>query len=596
MRLQTEASRNSSSPGRSLSDISNGHSPAKRQGKIANGSTKSESIGSYMNGHSHQVRPIQTSFYGHDREEVTRIIIQGLTDLGYNEASKILSRESGFELEGPTVAAFRSAVLNGQWEEAEHLLFGSESSPESDGVSISNGSKKNWSPSRHGGGLTLAEGANHSEMLFWMRQQKYLELLEGRDLAGALAVLRQELTPLHQDGARLRALSSLIMCQTAEQLKYEANWDGAAGESRNHLLSELSRSISPSVMIPEHRLAVLLSQAKDNWIRNCLYHNTGSSPSLYVDHTCDRVDFPLRTILELRHHTDEVWFLKFSNDGTKLATTGKDSTIIVYETTHYKVLFTLTGHEAGGVCYIAWSPDDTKLISCGQIRDNSARLWDVRESTLITNVGEFTYAVTSAAWAPNGQTFLIGSQDASRALCVWNLNGDAVYQFQEEGLRVYDLAISPDGQRLVVLEETRILVFDFVTKEKLVEWRIDDVKLTSVTISADSRRMLVSMNESKIRLMDIDTGQILQGFDGNRQSNFIIRSSFGGAGEGFVVSGSEDARIYIWRTNGHLVEALEAHKPGCVNSVTWHPNDPTTFASAGDDHKVRMCVFLHISP
>jgi len=48
-----------------------------------------------------------------------------------------------------------------------------------------------------------------------------------------------------------------------------------------------------------------------------------------------------------------------------------------------------------------------------------------------------------------------------------------------------------------------------------------------------------------------------------------------------------DSKVYIWRTNGHLVEALDAHH-GCVNAVAWHPKDPRVFASAGDDHKVRM--------
>jgi hypothetical protein len=47
-------------------------------------------------------------------------------------------------------------------------------------------------------------------MMFWMKQQKYLELLERRELGKALTVLRQELTPLHQDVGRLHALSGYV--------------------------------------------------------------------------------------------------------------------------------------------------------------------------------------------------------------------------------------------------------------------------------------------------------------------------------------------------------------------------------------------------
>jgi len=190
---------------------------------------------------------------------------------------------------------------------------------------------------------------------------------------------------------------------------------------------------------------------------------------------------------------------------------------------------------------------------------------------------------------------------------------------QESNLRVHDLAISPDGQRLVVLLDTRILVYDFVSREKLWEWALgeqgEEMKGTSVCVSADSRRMLVSMNRNRIKLMGVDTGEVLQVFEGHRQVDYIIRSAFGGADENFVVSGSEgvliavsptptisaiegegradvwcvaDSQIFIWRTNGHPVEVLDAHKPGCVNAIAWNPRDPCMFASAGDDHRVRM--------
>lgn len=186
------------------------------------------------------------------------------------------------------------------------------------------------------------------------------------------------------------------MCPSAEDLKYQAQWDGAAGESRALLLSELSstssknavplianswaESISPSVMIPENRLAILFDQVKHGWISNCLYHNTASSPSLYIDHICHREDFPSKAVLELRHHRDEVWFLSFSHDGTKLATTSKDNTINIYETNSYKVLHHLDEH-GSGVTHVSWSPDDTKIVTCCTSSESSARIWDVKVST-----------------------------------------------------------------------------------------------------------------------------------------------------------------------------------------------------------------------
>lgn len=132
-------------------------------------------------------------------------------------------------------------------------------------------------------------------------------------------------------------------------------------------------------MIPDHRLAKLLDQVQRNQINECLYHNTAEVPSLYSDHHCDRDKFPLRTMLELDNHTDEVWFLDFSHDGSKLATNSLDRTVIIYETGTFNILHKLTNHEKE-VSFVSWSPDDTKLISCSH--DRKARIWDVEVGLL----------------------------------------------------------------------------------------------------------------------------------------------------------------------------------------------------------------------
>lgn len=131
-------------------------------------------------------------------------MIQSLEDLGYHAAASTLTRESGYEVESPAAAAFRSAVLQGEWADAERLLLGESSQ---DGEGESHDDDDDDGDYRHEGGLVLAAGADKKQMLFSLRQQKYLELLEERDLGAALMVLRQELTPLHKDVGRLHALS-----------------------------------------------------------------------------------------------------------------------------------------------------------------------------------------------------------------------------------------------------------------------------------------------------------------------------------------------------------------------------------------------------
>ena len=191
----------------------------------ANGTSK---LGSAKNGAS---KPrIPEKYFNHDREEVTRILIQALSDMGYHSAAQNVSESSGYELENPTVASFRTAILEGDWVKAEKLLDGTVPHGESD--------KSN------NGGLVLATGADRHVMRFWIRQQKYLELLERKEVDKALMVLRKEISALYQDDHKIPFLATLMMCSNEQDLRSKAGWDGANGRSRHTLLSELSSEFS----------------------------------------------------------------------------------------------------------------------------------------------------------------------------------------------------------------------------------------------------------------------------------------------------------------------------------------------------------------
>lgn len=135
-----------------------------------------------------------------------------------------------------------------------------------------------------------------------------------------------------------------------------------------------------------------------------------------------RKQFPCYTQQILTEHCNEVWFCKFSNDGTKLATGSKDTTVIVWhvemvislsgtqsinqsanwnsliaqflvqqETQQLKLMKTLEGH-AYGVSYLAWSPDDVYLIACGPDDCSELWLWNVQVQ-LISHKGRMDMRV-----------------------------------------------------------------------------------------------------------------------------------------------------------------------------------------------------------
>ncbi|KIH86936.1 WD domain protein [Sporothrix brasiliensis 5110] len=496
-----------------------------------------------------QVTRRPATYYGHDREEITRILIQALSDLGYNDAAENVSHSSGFALESPAVADFRRAVLGGDWDEAERLLLGatvegtepSDTSGQDDQSTTSpaNGQTASGAP-EDATGLLLIPGTNRDLMRFGIRQQKYLEYLEQSETAKALLVLRNELTPLYRDTQKLHFLSSLLMCHSPLDLKTRATWDGAYGQSRPHLLSELSRFISPSVMLPEHRLAVLLRQIKDYQVSGCVFHTSATSPSLYADHECDKSNFPSHMLYELDSNSGEVWHIRFSNNGKFLASCGSGRYVNIYDMSSFKLKMRLDGH-AQGVGDIAWSPDDRTLLSCG--RDGRARLWDMSTGLLIRLFEQFEEPISCCVWANDGQSIVLGSFDKDRALVQWGVGGERLHTWTRKH-RTEALALSPDGFWLVAMDhEKRLHVYNFLTMELEYDMELDS-RAFSIAISRDSEYLLVNRQDGAIHMYNLSArGEPVRKYLGATGGDCIIRSSFGGADESFVISGSEAGRM-----------------------------------------------------
>ncbi|CAG8595998.1 14646_t:CDS:10 [Acaulospora morrowiae] len=465
----------------------------------------------------------------------------------------MLESESGFPLESPAVAKFREGVLKGDWDMVESLFSTLELDQNKDTVVVQ----------------------------FLIRQQKYLELLEKREIKLALYTLRSELTPLAFDTERLHILASFMMYSNTEDLKRRAEWDGAFGTSRQKLLLQLQKYISPSIMIPEHRLETLLEQATTLQRMSCLYHNTDEYISLYSDHVCDRSQFPTVTTHTFLQHTDEVWYVAFSNNGKFLASASRDKTAIIWSIETKNSVHVLNKH-TDYVSFLSWSPDDTKILTCGQ--DNEIRLWSVESGECLNTLKKHTEPVTTCAWLPDGKSFISGSQDKNTYL--WNLDGTIIDKWT--GARIVDLAINKEGTKMVAIcHDGKLHIYNLETKKE--EAILDEnAKLTSVCLSNDCKYALVNLSSREIHLWDIEEKQIVRKYYGQKQGKFVIRSCFGGIDQRFVVSGSEDSQIYVWhRENATTLEILSGHI-GAVNSVNWNPTNPYMFASAGDDHTIRI--------
>ncbi|KAK4686064.1 WD repeat-containing protein 26, partial [Tremellales sp. Uapishka_1] len=419
-----------------------------------------------------------------DREEVVRLMLQSMRDMGYSQAAEALELESGYILSTRSVADFEAAILGGRWEEALSLL------PEL-GIPLPATSESSSSSSSIASGKTKANGNGTpaDSARFLISTQKYLELLETNQPRKALVVLRKELAEVTSSPDLLHTLSGYMMCSDREDLYERAAWDGAAGTSRRSVLEDLQSGshpasiclhlefISPTIMVPSRRLATLLEQARRHQQQSCVYHDAPEASSLYIDHSCSTGQFPSETTHVLADHTDEVWRIEWSPDGMMLASAGKDKTVVIWQLVvsfgwavvfkaradgwgqegtretswQYSVipLHHLRDHREA-VDALAWSPDGKTLVTAA---DKHLYVWNTRTGEQrITPLGlsgptSHQDTISAVHWMPDGSQFIAASMDCK--MVFYSPLGQIVRSWDFRTLQIIDFAITSDQQRMI---------------------------------------------------------------------------------------------------------------------------------------------------
>ncbi|KAI5745357.1 hypothetical protein M8J76_010397 [Diaphorina citri] len=496
-------------------------------------------------------------------EDIVRLIGQYLRTIGLDRTADLLMQESGCKLDHPSAAKFRQHIMDGDWSKADHDLNDLEYLLDSRGDLV--------------------------EMKFLILEQKYLEYLEDGRVLDALHVLRNELTPLNHNTAKVHELSSFMMCSGVEQLLERAKWDGKGSQSRTKLMDKLQSFLPPTVMLPPRRLQTLLSQAVDLQKYHCPYHNTKvdeslENVSLLVDHLCTKEEFPCETTQVLNDHCDEVWFCKFSPDGLKLATGSKDTTVIIWDVD--PVTFTCQHRKTlEGVAYLAWSPDSSHLLVVGPEDCHELWVWNIETELLRVKLNHSPEdSLTSCSWNRDGTKFVCGGIRGQFYQC--DIEGQVLDSW--EGVRVNCLWCRSDGKSVLAADthhRIRTYNFEHLTDSNLLQ---EDHPVMSFTIDATDRLALLNVSTQGVHLWDLRDRILLRKFQGVTQGQFTIHSCFGGANQDFVASGSEDGKVYIWHVKRELPIATLSGHTRTVSCVAWNPVYHQMIASVSDDCTVRI--------
>jgi len=245
-----------------------------------------------------------------------------------------------------------------------------------------------------------------------------------------------------------------------------------------------------------------------------------------------------------------------SPDGTIMATSGPDSTAIIWDVSTRQKLLTLVGHrdDVYGVS-VHFSTDGKRLVTASA--DGTAKVWDIStESELLTLVGH-TASVTDCVFSPDGT--LLATTSSDNTVRIWNArNGEQLLALDKTGVGFVEF--DPGGTRLAIAisdrADNRVDFIDVNTSHVTLTLNGHEDSVINVTFSKDGSRVATASDDGTVRVWDASNGEEQMMF-GGETALFSVKFS---PDDRLIAAAGYDGRVKIWdMESGDLILTLIGH-------------------------------------
>jgi WD40 repeat protein len=372
-------------------------------------------------------------------------------------------------------------------------------------------------------------------------------------------------------------------------------WDVATGRE----LPTLRGHLAPPVFLRFQRDSCLVSNSTDGVIKRW---------DLLTDPEA----------MTLRSSAVETRLAVFSPDDQRLATTGVDEVIRVWDPSTGQELFKVPGQYSSGA--LAFSPDGKTLAA------SEARICLLDPSTgrrvLTAPPERATQAQTTVTPLPGGRSSVFTVMMRVPRYVAFSPDGRSIAslspgpRLRERGfLSVLDAAsgketftlpghpletnkigsidFSPDGRLLVTAcGDSAVHVYDLTTRERIHRLEGHSAPVIRAVISPDGLLIASVSDDTTIKLWDITTGAEIRTLRGHTRD--VVSAAFSPDGAR-LVSGSNDETLKLWDVaSGHEILTLRGHA-GAVRGVGF-THDGQKIASCSADGTIKIWEAMPLTP
>jgi WD40 repeat protein len=267
-----------------------------------------------------------------------------------------------------------------------------------------------------------------------------------------------------------------------------------------------------------------------------------------------------RTRHVLRRHRRLVTNVRFSGDGTRLATASLDGTAVVWDARSGRFRAVVGGNRRSEVRDVSFSAKGDRLVTVHA--DGAARLWNTATGAEIAADGGGDLRVVVAVLSPDGRLFATGSEDG--AAHVWSFPaGRRVAEFGGHEGRLTGLAFDPSSRIVASASgDGTARLWSARTGDELSVLAGHDTGVSGIAFSRDGRQAATA--DGTVRVWRVEVPRPL--FAMRPHGPGLHGVAFAPQGRLFATFG--DTLTRLWRApSGERVTYLE--EPEQVDSVEW---------------------------
>lgn len=286
-----------------------------------------------------------------------------------------------------------------------------------------------------------------------------------------------------------------------------------------------------------------------------------------------------RSILTLRGHSAPVISMRYSADGSHVATSSHDGTARLWDAMTGEETGRVDGLEKSSRSCVAFLDDGTALVAgCfggkGQVRD-------IATGRVRMNLDGSASPFLTAAFHANGGCVAISAAD--QPVRVWDTKGKEVTTLGEDSTGATLLAFGADRRLASTGDEGLVRVWDIESGEAVALLEYHTRPVLTVAFNPHATQLVSGAKDNAACLWSL--GEHATIIDSKSHDTMVTTAAFSPDGT-LMATGSADRSVWLWNLEGDGKRLLSGHI-NIVSCVAFSP-DGRHLASSGHDNSVRL--------